>query len=65
MLGVNNEKQKSRSDMGTVKYVEEWNRLLCKDLRKIPVSLVLAFPVKSCRKSWYSLVSDICILWDE
>ena len=31
----------------------------------IPVSRVFDFPVNSCRKSWYSLVSEICSLWDE
>ena len=32
---------------------------------KIPISCVFDFPVDSCRKSWYSLVSQIRSLWDE
>lgn len=34
-------------------------------LDNIPVSRVLDFPVNSCKKSWYSLVSEICSLWHE
>ena len=31
----------------------------------LPVSLVLDLPVNSCKKSWYSRVSETCILFDE
>lgn len=31
----------------------------------LPVSLVLDSPVNSCKKSWYSHVSETCILFDE
>ena len=35
----------------------------CYDM--IPVSRVFDFPVNSCRRSWYSLVPEICSLWNE